>query len=134
MPSPVVVLDTNVQISGLLWRGKPYQCLLPARSNVIQAVYCTQILAELSKKLRDKFNFSENRVQAVLTDIKRYAQKVEISAELHVVTADPDDDKFIECAIVAKATTIISSDRHLLALGAYQDIQILSPEQFISQI
>lgn len=57
-----VVLDTNVYISGLLWRGKPYQCLLLARSRIVEAVYCDVMLAELTEKLREKFGFSENRL------------------------------------------------------------------------
>jgi len=49
---PRVVFDTNIIVSGLLWRGKAYQCLLLARAGVIQAVYCREIVAELSQKLR----------------------------------------------------------------------------------
>lgn len=126
-----VIFDTNVQISGLLWRGKAYQCLLLARSGVIETFYCQPMLAELSEKLRNKFRFSENHLQAVLTEIKRYSQRVEIDGELHVVHADPDDDKFIECAIIAKADFVVSSDRHLLDLKAYQGVKIVSSEEFL---
>ncbi len=127
------VFDTNVLISGLLWRGKPYQCLLLARTKIVQAVYCPPMLAELSEKLRGKFKFSENRIQAVLTDIRRYAERVEISGALHIIAADPDDDKFIECALVGKAALVVSSDHHLLELGEYQGIKIVPPELFVSQ-
>jgi len=48
-----------------------------------------------------------------------------------VVTDDPDDDKFISCAVVAGASHIISSNPHLLNIGAYQSIRILTPAQFI---
>jgi predicted nucleic acid-binding protein len=43
-----VVFDTNIWISGLLWRGKPYQCLLLARGQAVQHVHCTEMLAMLS--------------------------------------------------------------------------------------
>lgn len=128
-----VVFDTNILISGLLWRGKPYQCLLLARAKIVQAVYCPPMLAELSEKLRRKFKFSENRIQAVLTDIRRYSERVEISGALHVVTADPEDDKFIECALVGDTAFVVSSDHHLLELGEYQSIRIIPPQQFVSQ-
>jgi putative PIN family toxin of toxin-antitoxin system len=128
-----VVFDTNVLISGLLWRGKPYQCLLLARAKIVQAVYCLPMLAELSEKLRKKFKFSENRIQTVLTDIRRYAESIEISGALHVIAADPDDDKFIECALVGKAAFVVSSDHHLLELGEYQGIKIVPPELFVLQ-
>ena len=57
-----VVFDTNIWISGLMWRGKPYQCLLLARTGVVQALYCQEIVAELTHKLRQVFGFSENHI------------------------------------------------------------------------
>jgi putative PIN family toxin of toxin-antitoxin system len=54
-----VVFDTNIWISGLLWRGKPYQCLLLARAKAVEHVYCTEMMAELSEKLRETFGFSD---------------------------------------------------------------------------
>ncbi len=126
-----VVFDTNVLISGLLWRGKPYHCLLLARSKIIQSVYCDPMLGELSEKLREKFKYSENHIHAVVADIRKYAERVEITSALNVVAADPDDDKFVECAVSGKAEFIISSDHHLLDLGGYQGIKILSPEEYL---
>lgn len=128
-----VVFDTNVMISGLLWRGKPYRCLLLARAGLVQAVYCREMLTELSQKLEDKFGFSMDRVQAVLHDWRRYGQEVQITGDLHVVAADPDDDKFIACALTAGATIIVSGDRHLLELGKYESIAILSPAEFLAR-
>jgi putative PIN family toxin of toxin-antitoxin system len=129
-----VVFDTNAMISGLLWKGKPYHCLLLARARVIQSVYCSSMLAELTEKLRTKFQYSENHIQAVAADICKYAERVEISGELKVVRADPDDDKFIECAITGNAEFIISSDRHLLGIGEYRSVKILTPDEFISRL
>ena len=128
-----VVLDTNIVISGLLWRGKPYQCLLLARSGIVQAVYCPPMLAELADKLRRAFGFSENRIQAVLYDLQRVAERVDIAGSLRVVVADPDDDKFIECAVAASAAVIVSGDHHLLDLGKYGDIQILTAAEFLAR-
>jgi len=128
-----VVFDTNIWISGLLWRGKPYQCLLLARSGIVQAVYCEPMVAELSQKLRDRFGFSENRIQAALYDLRRTAECVDIKGSLHVVAQDPDDDMFVECAMVAGAAAIISGDRHLLTLHEYQGIHILSAAEFVAR-
>jgi putative PIN family toxin of toxin-antitoxin system len=129
-----VVFDTNIWISGLLWRGKPYQCLLLARSGIVQLVYCPQMVAELIQKLRQVFGFSENRIQAVLYDLRRVAQRVEITGDLHVVFDDPDDDKFVECAAVAGAKVIVSGDHHLLDLREYDGIQILSAAEFLTRL
>ncbi len=126
-----VVLDTNVTISGLLWRGKAYQCLLLARAGAVQAVYCAEMTAELSEKLRHKFGFSENRIRSVVHDVRRFAERVEISGTLKAVSADPDDDKFIECAVVGQADVIVTGDHHLLDLDEFQGIPIMSAGDFI---
>lgn len=89
--------------------------------------------AELSEKLRHKFGFSEERVRGVLYDLRRIATRVEITGTLHAVPADPDDDKFVECAVVAGASAIVSGDHHLLDLGQYQEIRVLSAAQFVRE-
>lgn len=127
-----VVFDTSAMISGLLWKGKSYHCLLLARAGVIRSVYCNPMLADLTEKLREKFKYTENQIHAVVADIRKYGEQVEISGELKMVHADADDDKFIECAIAGNASFIISSDNHLLTIGEYQKIKILSPGEFIS--
>jgi putative PIN family toxin of toxin-antitoxin system len=121
-----VVLDTNVYISGLLWRGKPYQCLLLARSGIVKAVYCDAMLAELAEKLREKFGFSENRIHAVAYDYRRMGERVVVGEPLKVVPDDPDDDKFVECAVAANAAVIVSGDQHLLTLKRYREVEVLT--------
>jgi putative PIN family toxin of toxin-antitoxin system len=128
-----VVFDTNIWISGLLWRGKPYQCLLLARAEIVQHVYCEDMAAELSRKLRRVFGFSENHIRAVLYDLRRVSERVEISGDLHAVDADPDDDKFVECALQASASLIVSGDHHLLELEEYEGIRILSAAEFVAR-
>jgi hypothetical protein len=60
------VFDTNIWISGLLWRGKPHQCLLLAQSGAVELAYCDEMLDELAEKLRGKFGFSARDAAAVL--------------------------------------------------------------------
>lgn len=80
-----VVFDTSAMISGLLWKGKSYHCLLLARAGVIRSVYCNPMLADLTEKLREKFKYTENQIHAVVADIRKYGEQVEISGELKMV-------------------------------------------------
>lgn len=128
-----VVFDTNIWISGVLWRGNPYRCLLLARGKVVEAVYCHQMAAELTEKLRNPFGFSENRIEAIMYDLRRTCTRVDIAGTLRAVAADPDDDKFVECAVVAGARIIVSGDSHLLALGKCEEIEMLSAAQFLER-
>ena len=51
-----------------------------------------------------------------------------------VILADPADDHVLGCAIAARADAIVSGDRHLLALGAYRDIPVLTPADALARI
>jgi putative PIN family toxin of toxin-antitoxin system len=128
-----VVFDTNIWISGLLWRGKPYQCLLLARSGLVEAVYCPPMLGELTQKLREPFGFDENHIRAAVYDYRRISHRFEIVGDLAVVSDDPDDDKFVECAVVSGASAIVSGDRHLLNLQEYQAIRVFSAAAYLAR-
>ena len=78
--------------------------------------------------------FSENRIQAVVYQVQSVGEQVKIEGHLHVVADDPDDDKFVECAIVAGASLIVSSDRHLLDLKEYRDIHVVTPAAFVERM
>jgi predicted nucleic acid-binding protein len=53
---------------------------------------------------------------------------------LSVIREDPDDDRYLECAVEGHAEYIVSGDRHLLALGTYRDIAIMSPRVFLAAL
>jgi predicted nucleic acid-binding protein len=69
-----------------------------------------------------------------VAEILTFSQLVTISNILRVVTADPDDDKIVECAMVGRATHIVSGDRHLLELRVYQGIPIIRAADFLSLV
>ena len=127
----IVVFDTNIRLAALLWRGAAYQCWLAARAGLVELVYCREMIAEFSEKLYDKFDFSADNVRAAVYDFRRYGREVPIKGDLHVVEEDPDDDMFVECAVLAGASMIVSGDRHLLDLREYQGIKILNPGAFL---
>lgn len=50
------------------------------------------------------------------------------------IIADPDDDHVLACALAAEAELIVSGDRHLLGLGVYQNIEIITAAQALERI
>jgi predicted nucleic acid-binding protein len=50
------------------------------------------------------------------------------------LAADPDDTKYLVCAVEGRADFIVSGDHHLTDLGIYRGIRILSPEDFIKMV
>ncbi len=128
------VLDTNVLVSALFWRGTPYRCLLVAEAGLYELVISDEILDELEKVLAKKFRLSKGEVEEAVGVIQKIGQRVEISKRVQVVKYDPDDDKFLEAAIAAAAEIIVSGDQHLLQLHQYEGIQILKASDFLKQV
>lgn len=70
-----------------------------------------------------------------LLDLFKTRQSIDfvvIDNDLHVIEADPADDKFLECARKACAACIVSGDKHLKGLRTYEAIPILSPSAFMT--
>ena len=51
--------------------------------------------------------------------------------KLHIVKEDPDDDKFIECAVALNAEVVVTGDRALRAIQNYMGIRIVTPKDFL---
>lgn len=128
----VAVFDTNVLFSGVGWKGKPYQCLELARIGTVEGVTCREILDELAEKLPTKLSFPPEQALETVADLLSFLRLASIHGQMKAVPSDPDDDKVLECAVVAGATHVVTGDRrHLLPLGSFQGIQIVSPAEFL---
>lgn len=129
----IVVFDTNVLLSGIGWRSKPFRCLELARSGIIEGVICPEILEELTEKLQQKLKFTDTQVIDTIADLLSFLRLVTITNTLNVITTDPDDNMVLECAVLGNATHIITGDkRHLLPLGNYQGIAIVNATDFLT--
>ena len=69
-----------------------------------------------------------------IAEILSFSQLVTIENKLHVVAADPDDDKVLECALAGGVDFIVTGDRHLLDLTSYEGIPILRADGFLEKI
>jgi len=130
----VAVFDTNILFSALGWQGKPFRCLQQARTGKALSVTCSEILAELEEKLQLKRGMSAVETAKVVHEILTFSQLVTITGTLKIVSADPDDDAVVECALNGGATHIVTGDRHLLTLGSYQGISIVSAADFLAVV
>lgn len=136
------VLDTNVAISALVWRGTPYRLLQAIRRQpeTLQIYSSEALLTELADvlvrpHLRERLAAVGKTPAEVLAD---YAAAVEIVAPTavpRVVAADPDDDHVLACALTARAEMIVSGDRHLLGMQPqWRGIDILTAAQAMGRI
>ncbi|QGA81062.1 putative toxin-antitoxin system toxin component, PIN family [Candidatus Nanohalobium constans] len=126
-----VVLDTNVLISAIGWDAKPEECLELALGEEIDAFATQSMIDEVSEVLEyDKFDFSEKEQQKFLEIL--VSEFLFISSEESIdKSQDPEDNKFLECAVSANADYIISGDSDLLELKEYENITIVKPQKFL---
>lgn len=129
----VVVFDTNILISALLsLQGAPFHGVALARLGRVESVTCGDILDEFTEKLQTKLGSAPAHAQAAAAEIRQFSRLVTITQSVQVVAADPTDDKVIERAVVGGATHIVTGDRrHLLPLGSYQGIAIVSATELL---
>ena len=129
---PRVVFDTNILFSAVGWLGNPHQCIQTARQGKCLALTCEPILVELLEKLQLKRGLDAQKAAEIIDEIRAFSQIITIPGTLKSVAADPDDDAVLECAVVGQAQYLVSGDRHLLALGNYQGIQIVKAAEFLT--
>ena len=131
---PIVVYDTHILISGMLWGGKPRDCMALAQQGKVKGLTCPEIISEFSEKLTIKLEQSVFQTEKIVSELLSFLESVRITDRLTGATTDPDDNKVIECAVVGGATHIISGDRkHLLRLGSYQGILIVTASDFLGE-
>lgn len=134
-----VVLDTNIVVSGLLWKGAPRDVLDAARNKLIAIYTSTVLLDELADV------FSRPHLAPVIAShgtnptfvMQRYAMLAQLVAPAEigrVVERDMDDDAVIACALGAGAELIVSGDPDLLNLKHYQSIRIVHPTEALALI
>jgi uncharacterized protein len=136
---PRVVLDSSVLVSAFLTPHGSVVRLLrePARSRyelcLSEAILTETAEVLLSKgKLRRYAAYADEDVRDYIRWLLTEAEIVSNLPDLRVVVNDPKDDPIIATAVAAKADYLITGDRaHLLPLGEYEGIRILSPRAFL---
>ncbi|PIU64516.1 MAG: putative toxin-antitoxin system toxin component, PIN family [Armatimonadetes bacterium CG07_land_8_20_14_0_80_40_9] len=129
-----IVLDTNIIISGLAWKGKPSKIIDLWKEGKLELCLSGEVLDEYLELLNRKLESSYYKWFVRLIEEAKYVKIVKPGEHFHIIEEDPDDDKFIDCAVESQADFIISGDEHLKKLEEFQGIPILSPDDFLKKI
>lgn len=130
-----VVLDTNVWISGLFWKGTVSRLINKVEREKITPCFSLTTFTEWSTKVKTIAEFTQ-KTHFFL----RYKEQLSkhsffvVPKEKITLSRDPDDDKFLEVAVAAKADLLVSGDKDLLDLVRIQNIPIVSPKEFLTQV
>ena len=133
-----VVVDTNTVISGIARAvGNPYQILELWRQGTIELLSSTATVTELERvltypRVRKLHQLSDEQMKRFVALYRTQTTHVVVNFALHAVESDPDDNMIIELAVAGNARYIVTGDKkHLLPLGRYQGIEIVSPATFL---
>ena len=133
-----VVLDTDVIIAALR-SDNPHsptvELLDRWARNDYSLLYSDDLLAEYADKL-SKRSVPPVLIRAFLSRIMEKAEYVLVAdRQIVAVTVDPDDDRVLACAVVGKATHLVTYDPHLTAIGqTFRKVRILSVLAFLAEV
>ena len=127
------VLDTNVIISGIFWRGAPFDILGAWQNRRFLLVISPPILDEYRRVLDEMTKQRSIPVlSSILEIIELHSEMVTPVRFTQHVCSDPDDDKFLGAALAARADYVVTGDAALLKVKNYEGIQIIKPRQFLA--
>jgi putative PIN family toxin of toxin-antitoxin system len=136
-----IVIDTNVLVSSLLVRaGLPARVLDGWRQRRYLLVTSPALIAEVRAvlkypRIRNKYAITDEDVEGLVALLEEEAVVVPGEVEVeNVIPEDPADERVLACAVEAGADGIVSGDRHLLDLGGYRGIRILTVREFLEEL
>ena len=132
--TPRAVLDTNVIVSGLGWRGAPAVILDAVGDDRLVLVTSAPLLAELRRVLEYPRLAKVIQGGAQLADLVASSGVVVVPNRVLTVVRDDDNNRVLEAAIEGAADYIVSGDADLLDLGSFQGIPIITPGEFAATV
>jgi putative PIN family toxin of toxin-antitoxin system len=127
-----VVLDTNVLVSALLFKGELSRLVDLWKKDNIIPVFSRETFGEFRTVLGyPKFSLTGQEIKMLIEEeVLPFFEIIEITEKVRICR-DPDDNKFIACAVSASAKFVISGDRDLLDVGKYKSVRIISASEFL---
>ncbi|MBI1919958.1 MAG: putative toxin-antitoxin system toxin component, PIN family [Geobacter sp.] len=129
-----IVFDTNVYISALITSGgRGENAYLAAVAGRFSLFVSIPILTETAGKLRAKFHWDDAHITRAVRHVAAVAAVLKPQRRIALLTDDPDN-RILECAMEAGADYIVTGDRHLLSLGAYEGCRIVTLAEFLDGV
>ena len=130
-----VVLDTNVLVSAFVFPGgapeQVYRRALEGRSSLATS---RPLLSELGRLLTEKFGWESTHAEEAVSQLLRIGVVVDPTGQIADIADDPADNRVLEAAAESNAEVIVSGDRHLLTLGTWRGIRVLTPADVMHEL
>lgn len=132
-----VVLDTNVWLSAIFWKGEANKIIETIISKKIDIIITENILSEIIEVLNkeEKFRiFIENKKQKIedlIRTILSFSILIKTKSKFELIKEHPKDNIILEAAFDGKVDYIVSYDKHVSNMIEFRGIKILKPDEFI---
>lgn len=133
------IIDTNVFIAGLLWRGSPHVLLDHARAGTLAVISSSTLIAELADVLgRTQFaailSKTSTSLERTIAEVRQLAELIDPPPLEHPVCHDSTDDHVLALALSANADVVVNGDDDLLVLGSFANIPIVTPAEAVQRL
>lgn len=136
MPSNRIVLDTNCLLASISSRSDNFRIWKDFQAGKFTLCVSNEILEEYQEIIAEKTNSSvaENVVNAIVES--EFVEFIDPQFHLGLITADHDDDKFVDCAFAANAAYIVSDDKHFDVLRkiSFPRLYVLRLKEFLKRL
>jgi len=128
-----IVLDTNVWVSALFWRGAPNQIFSLFTDQQIEVYFSDSTWAEWQTTV-GRISHKLNQEKAFL----RLSQLIKKNSRFHSpnikvgLCRDPKDNQFLDLGIDAQVDFLVSGDQDLLSLKKVKGLKIITPKQLLN--
>ena len=129
-----IVIDTNVVASAIFFGGRPAELLRMVVQHELSAVATNEIVDEYQATINYLLNKYEDRpLQLSIVPIFSAMEIIPVTSKIEVCR-DPDDNKFISCAIDGHCYYVVSGDKDLLSVGQYENVKIITVAEILKLI
>ena len=136
MPSNKIVLDTNCLLVSISKYGEAYPVWRAFLDGSYTLCVSTEILEEYEEIIGSMTTpeIARNVVDAILK--RKNVERIDPYFHWNLITEDPDDNKFVDCAFAAGATYIVSDDSHFSVLRdiTFPQLLVLRLKEFLETL
>ena len=130
-----IVLDTNCLVISLSRKSKYYSVWKDFFEGKYILCYTNDILTGYEEILTQKMGkeIASNIINVILT--RKNTVKLDVHFHFNLIQSDPDDNKFVDCAIMANARYIVTQDHHFDVLHAidFPKVDVIGIEEFLKE-
>ncbi len=126
------VFDTNILVSAWFGEGNESKLIESVEEGFIHGYSSKQLIEELCITLRyPKFNLSQDEVESIRSYYLLLFKIASPKQAINIILEDPGDNMVLECALEAEADYIVSGDHHLLNVGEFRGVKIVTAAELL---